>query len=219
MTRRLSSVATTALAVLSLAVPAAAQTGRATGSVRDQSGKAVRSAIVKADKPDAYPPHVTSTSDDKGRWAMIGLRTGTWTFVVEAPGYTKQEAQWPVRVAGTVPMHFVLARDLGPIPGALTKNIQQQLAAANALRDKGQLDQALAAYEQIRDQNPKLTAVNLVVGSVYRKKASLESDPTARRALFDRAIASYTTMLSDESSTERAKAEIESTRTEAASTR
>jgi hypothetical protein len=84
-------------------------------------------------------------------------------------------------------MHFVLARDLGPIPGALTKNIQNQLAAANALRDKGQLDQALAAYEQIRDQNPKLTAMNLVVGSVYRKKASLESDPTARRALFDRA--------------------------------
>jgi len=59
MTRRLSSVATTALAVLSLAVPAAAQTGRATGSVRDQSGKAVRSAIVKADKPDAYPPNWT----------------------------------------------------------------------------------------------------------------------------------------------------------------
>jgi hypothetical protein len=61
--------------------------------------------------------------------------------------------------------------------------------------------------------------MNLVVGSVYRKKASLESDPTARRALFDRAIASYTTVLGDESSAERAKAEIESTRTEAASTR
>jgi hypothetical protein len=89
-------------------------------------------------------------------------------------------------------------------------------ASPNALRDKGQLDQALAAYEQIRDQNPKLTAVNLVVGGVYRKKASLEADPTARRALFDRAIASYTTMLSDEASSARAKVEIESTRTEAA---
>jgi hypothetical protein len=166
---------------------------------------------------DAYPSQITSTTDDKGRWAMIGLRTGTWTFVVEAPGYSKQEAQWPVRVAGTAPMHFVLARDLGPIPGALTRNVQQQLAAANALRDKGQLDQALAAYEQIRDQNPKLTAVNLVVGGVYRKKASLEADPAARRALFDRAIASYQTMLNDEASSERAKTEIETTRTEAAS--
>jgi tetratricopeptide (TPR) repeat protein len=91
--------------------------------------------------------------------------------------------------------------------------------AANALRDKGQLDQAIAAYEQIREQNPKLTAVNLVVGGVYRKKAALETDPAARRALFDRAIASYTAMLTDNDAQERAKAEIESTRSEAAATR
>jgi hypothetical protein len=54
---------------------------------------------------------------------------------------------------------------------------------------------------------------------VYRKKAALETDPAARRVLFDRAIASYTTMLSDELSVERAKAEIESTRTEASTVR
>jgi len=179
----------------------------------------MKGATIKASNKDAYPPQITSSTDDKGRWAMIGLRTGTWSFVAEAPGFAPQQAQWPVRVAGTAPMHFVLARDLGPIPGALTKNIQQQLVAANALRDKGQLDQALAAYEQIRDQNPKLTAVNLVVGGVYRKKAALESDPSARRALFDRAIASYTAMLTDETANERAKAEIESTRSEAAASR
>ena len=216
--RRASLALVTVIAVC-LAMPAFAQTARATGTVKDTSGKPMKGATVRAMNKDAYPPQIASSTDDKGRWAMIGLRTGTWTFVVEAPGYAKQEAQWPVRVAGTVPMHFVLARELGPIPGALTKNIQQQLAAANALRDKGQLDQAIAAYEQIREQNPKLTAVNLVMGGVYRKKASLESDPEARRVLFDRAIASYTTLLSDNASAERAKAEIESTRTEAAVTK
>jgi len=205
--------------VTCFAAPSLAQTARASGTVKDTAGKTMKGATVKASNKDAYPSQITSTTDDKGRWAMIGLRTGTWTFVVESPGYTKQEAQWPVRVAGTAPMHFVLARDLGPIPGALTKNVQQQLAAANALRDKGQLDQAIAAYETIRDQNPKLTAVNLVMGSVYRRKAALESDPAARRALFDRAIASYTTMLTDDTSSERAKTEIESTRTEAAAGR
>jgi len=214
-----ASLALASMIVICFAASAFAQTARATGTVKDTAGKAMKGASVRASNKDAYPSQVTSTTDDKGRWAMIGLRTGTWTFVVEAPGYAKQEAQWPVRVAGTAPMHFVLARDLGPIPGALTKNVQQQLAAANALRDKGQLDQAIAAYEQIRDQNPKLTAVNLVVGGAYRRKAALESDPAARRVLFDRAIASYTTMLSDETASERAKAEIESTRTEAAATR
>lgn len=216
---RRASLALVTLLVVCLAVPALAQTARAQGTVKDTSGKAMKGATIKATNKDAYPPQITSSTDDKGRWAMIGLRTGTWTFVAEAPGFTTQQAQWPVRVAGTAPMHFVLARDLGPIPGALTKNIQQQLAAANALRDKGQLDQAIAAYEQIRDQNPKLTAMNLVVGGAYRKKAALETDPTARRALFDRAIASYTAVLTDEASSERAKVEIETTRTEASATR
>ena len=77
----------------------------------------------------------------------------------------------------------------------------------------------ISSYEQIRDHNPKLTAFNLVVGGVYRKMASLESDPAARRALFDRAIASYTAALTDEAATERAKAEIETTRSEAAANR
>jgi tetratricopeptide (TPR) repeat protein len=216
---RRASLALATLLVVCLAVPALAQTARAQGTVKDTSGKAMKGATIKATNKDAYPPQITSSTDDKGRWAMIGLRTGTWTFVAEAPGFTTQQAQWPVRVAGTAPMHFVLARDLGPIPGALTKNIQQQLAAANALRDKGQLDQAIAAYEQIRDQNPKLTAMNLVVGSAYRKKAALETDPTARRALFDRAIASYTAVLTDEASSERAKVEIQTTRAEASATR
>jgi tetratricopeptide (TPR) repeat protein len=216
---RRASLALVIVFAMCVAMPAFAQTARASGTVKDTSGKPMKGATVRATNKDAYPPQIASSTDDKGRWAMIGLRTGTWTFVVEAPGYSRQEAQWPVRVAGTVPMHFVLARELGPIPGALTKNIQQQLAAANALRDKGQLDLAIAAYEQIRDQNPKLTAVSLVMGGVYRKKAALEIDPEARRALFDRAIASYTVMLSDDASRERAKAEIESTRSEAAAIR
>lgn len=216
---RRASLALALVIAVCLAGPASAQTARAQGTVKDTGGKAMKGATVKATNKEAYPSQITSSTDDKGRWAMIGLKTGTWTFVAEAPGFATQQAQWPVRVAGTPPMHFVLARDLGPIPNALTKNIQQQLTAANALRDKGQLDQALVAYEQIRDQNPKLTAVNLVVGGVYRKKAALEADPAARRALFDRAIASYTAMLADEAASERAKAEIETTRSEAAANR
>jgi tetratricopeptide (TPR) repeat protein len=214
-----ASLALAAVIVVCLTAPALAQSARATGTVKDTSGKAMKGATIKATNKEAYPPQITSSTDDKGRWAMIGLKTGTWTFVAEAPGFGTQQAQWPVRVAGTPPMHFVLARDLGPIPGALGKNIQQQLAAANALRDKGQLDQASIAYEQIREQNPKLTAVNLVMGGVYRKRAALESDPDARRALFDRAIASYTAVLTDDAANERAKAELESTRTEAAAPR
>lgn len=208
MPQRLRSAATIVLAVLSIAAPAAAQSGRATGIVRDQGGKPIRSATVRADKPDAYPPKVTSTSDDRGRWAMIGLASGEWRFTVEAPGYVAQSASVVVRAAGTPAMTFVLPRDPGPIPGALDKNIQQQIADANALRDQGRLDQAISAYHEIRNKNQKLTGINFLLADAYRRKATIEADPTAKRALLQQAITTYDELLKADASNDRARSEL-----------
>jgi hypothetical protein len=197
-----------------LSSAAFAQSARATGTVRDTNGRPIKGATVRATNRDARPSQITSTTDDKGRWAMIGLRTGTWTFRVEAPGFVSVEAPAGVRVATTPPMAFTLARDPGPSPGALDKNVIQLVTAANALRDRGQFDQALTAYQQIRDQNPKLTSVSFVMAGVYRQQAAGTTDAEARRALLDRAITAYTQLLSDEATSTRAKEEIESTRTE-----
>ena len=168
-----------------MAVPAAAQSARAIGTVRDTDGKPIKGATIRASNPDAIPSQIVSTSDDKGRWAMIGLRTGTWTFVVEAPGFVKVEAPAGVRVAASPPMAFTLVRDPGPIPGALPTNIQAQLTAAHMMREQGRLDAAITAYQEIRAKNPKLTAINLVIADTYRKKASQETDAAARQSLLD----------------------------------
>jgi tetratricopeptide (TPR) repeat protein len=197
-----------------LSSAAFAQSARAMGTVKDTNGRPIKGATVRAVNRDASPSQITSTTDDKGRWAMIGLRTGPWQFTVEAPGFTPVQATAPVRVAATPPMGFALARDPGPVPGALDKNVIQSVSAANALRDRGQYDQALAAYQQIREQNPKLTSVAFVVASVYRKQAASEADPAARRALLDRAMSTYNQLVTDETLTARAKLELESTRSE-----
>jgi len=214
--RRLWSVVTV-LATLCLAVPVAAQTGRASGLVRDQAGKPIRSAVVRADKPDAYPPHVTATSDDKGRWAMIGLGSGEWRFSVEAPGYIAQSASVVVRTAASPPMTFTLPRDPGPVPGALEKNIQQQVVDANALRDQGRLDQAISAYQDIRTKNQKLTNINFLLADAYRRKAAAERDPASKRTLLNLAIGSYEELLKADGSNDRARSELESVRADAAS--
>ncbi|HSG90968.1 MAG TPA: hypothetical protein VLA56_17250, partial [Pseudomonadales bacterium] len=134
--------------------------------------------------------------------------------VAEAPGFSAIQADAPVRVSGTPPMNFTMARDPGPIPGALVRNVMQQVTAANSLRDRGEYEQALTAYQQIRDQNPKLTSIDLVVADLFRRQAAAETDPTARRALLERAIATYSGLASDEATGERARAEMESTRAE-----
>jgi hypothetical protein len=214
--RCLQSVATTLVVLFCLAVPAAAQTGRASGTVRDQNGKPIRSAIIRADSPGSYPAQVTATSDDKGRWAMLGLGGGEWRFTAEAPGYVPQNASIPVRTVGTPPLAFVLLRDPGPLPGALDKNIQQQVAGANTLRDQGRFDQAIAAYLDIHSKNQKLTSIHFLLADAYRRKAAVERDPATKRSLLLLAIDAYDELLKDDAANDRAKAELESTRAEAA---
>ena len=205
-----------ALTTISLALPAAAQSARAMGTVRDLEGNPVRGATIRALNPEAYPSEITSTSDNKGRWAMVGLRTGNWRFVVDAPGYFRTEGTAPVRVAASAPLQFTLAKDPGPVPGALTQNIMQQINQATALRDKGYHDMALAAFEDIRSKNPRLTAVNMVIGDIYRQKATQETTATVRREHLERAAAAFAEVLKTDDTNDRARAALESTRAETA---
>jgi len=208
----MTALRTTVAALTLLALPAlaSAQSARAIGTVRDQTGKPVKGAIVRALNPDAYPSNVTSTTDDKGRFGMIGLRTGPWRFVVDAPGFLRLDVSAPIRVGNQAPLQFAMAKDPGPVPNALERNVQQRLDEAATLRDGGQLDQALAAYQDIYAKNPRLSSVNLVVADVYRRKAAQTPDTTARQALLARALDAYNEVLKSDADNERARAEITS---------
>jgi hypothetical protein len=190
------------------ATPVFAQSGRAQGIVRDLTGKAIKGASVRAVNPEAYPAELTSATDDKGRFGMIGLRSGNWRFVIEAPGFMRLDITAPVRQGNTAPMQFAMAKDLGPLPNALDRNIQQRLQEATTLRDAGQFDQALALYQDIYQRNPTLTSLNLVVGDVYRRKAAQTTDSSAKAALLDRAVQAYNEVLKVDAGNERARAEI-----------
>jgi tetratricopeptide (TPR) repeat protein len=216
MGRPLRIVIAVVVSAIWLAVPASAQTARATGTVRDIDGKPIKGATIRAANPDLQPRVGIATSDAKGRWAMIGLRIGVFNFIVDAPGFVAIQAEAMVRTAATAPLDFVLTPEPGLTPGALPSNIQAQIAAANMLRDQGRIDQAINTYEQIRAKNSSLTTLNLVIAATYRRKAALESDPVARRSAIDRAIESYTELLKADPDNEHAKTELAAARAEAA---
>ena len=147
---------------------------------------------------------------------MLGLRVGTHTFVVDAPGFVPVQGSALIRTSLTDPLIFTLSREPGLTAVKLPSNIQAQIAAANQLRDQGRIDQAIAAYLDIRAKHSSLSAMNLVIGAAYRRKAALETDATARRIAFERAIDSYNDMLKTDPGNARAQAELASTRAEAA---
>jgi tetratricopeptide (TPR) repeat protein len=189
------------LAFVALAMPALAQTGRAMGVVVDVQGRGIKGASIIATNPDASPSELTSTTDDKGRFGMIGLRAGVWTFRAEAPGYETSTGTAPIRSATLgPPLRFVIQRTPEPFPNALSKDIADQVTAANALRSQGRYDQAISAYQAIQTKNPTLTSLNVVMGDTLRQQAEREQDTAARQALYARAIASYTEALKNDSS-------------------
>jgi len=190
------------------AAPASAQTGRVQGQIVDTAGKPIKGVVIKATNGDS-PFDLTTTTDDKGRFALIGFRAGLWNFAAEAPGFEPTSGQLPVRAATAgPPLRIVLRRAIVPLPGALSGDIAGQISAAEALRTQGRFEQALAAYQSIVTRNPKVTALHLVLGDLYRRRAEQEQDPASKRATYEKAIAAYGEALKSDTPVERARLEM-----------
>jgi tetratricopeptide (TPR) repeat protein len=199
----LTAVALVAALMLS-ALPAAAQTGRIGGTVKNEKGEGIKGATVTAENPNATPSTFTAVTDDRGRWSIIGLRSGTWKITASAPGYLPGSGTLNVRTIGAPnpPVDITLTPGTaGPLGGALagvdTKELQAELAKAEELMNAQQYDQAIAAYNAILQKAPALTMINLQIGRAYRLKKD-----------YDAALGVYQKMLAADPNNDRAKIEI-----------
>jgi len=86
-----------AVIVATMAASAYAQTGRVVGIVKDETGQPIKGATLSLENPEASPRNFTATSDDHGRFAVIGLKAGEWSIVAQAPGYQAEVARLQVR--------------------------------------------------------------------------------------------------------------------------
>jgi tetratricopeptide (TPR) repeat protein len=187
------------LLVASVAAPTSAQTGRVAGTVKDENGQPIKGATVVAENPQASPSTFTTTTDERGRWSIIGLRAGVWTFTAQAPGFVPSQGKARVQtLASNPPVDFTLARGATPpagsaLAGVDTKELQKDLEAAEALYTAGHYEEAIAAYRAILAKAPALTLVNLQIGNAYRQMKQL-----------DRALEAYEQVLKAKPDDERA---------------
>jgi tetratricopeptide (TPR) repeat protein len=176
---------------------------RVTGVVRDDTGAPIRGAVVTAFNPDSAPTTYTATTDDKGQFAIMGLRRGVWTLRATAPGYEPSEISGPIQSRQVLPpIEFDLRKTPEPGPrGALAnvdpEKLRESLRSAEALAAEGKLDQALAIYEKALVQVPALTALYGEIGDLYVRKKDL-----------DKALAAYQRMLAALPESERARAAV-----------
>lgn len=181
-----------AIAVLftaGVAGPAAAQASRVGGIVKDDKGATIKGATVTADSPD-FGSSFSATTDDKGRFMMIGLRSGQWRFTARAPAHAADAGEMRVRVGTPNPPIIFELRRTGPettgvLGGIAAKDLQTDLAAADALFNQQKWDEAVAAYRAIMKRAPTLTVINLQIAAAYRSKKDFEAALGAYSALLD----------------------------------
>ncbi len=163
-------LAASALALAATAQLTAQPSGwRMAGVVRDADGKPLRAAAITAENPAATPPTFTTTSDGRGRFGLIGLRSGQWILHVSAPGHMPFRAGFTVtRQSPRDPIVVTLQRTSPeqplPLAGIDAIDLQARLAAAADLAAAGRAREAINAYAAIAARVPALTSVQLEIG-------------------------------------------------------
>lgn len=187
----LSSSVLAALFVVAFAGNAAAQTGRVGGVVKDEAGNPIKGATVTAENPAASPSSFTATTDDKGRFSIIGLKSGGWSFSAVAPGFAPEAGRLNVSTIGAPnpPLTFTLKKGgtAGPasaLGGTAAKDLQADLQNADQQFNAQRFDDAIASYRAIMAKAPALSVINLQIAAAYRNKKE-----------YDNAIAAYNDLL------------------------
>jgi len=190
----------TAVFVLAFAAISAAQVGRVGGTVKDDTGNPIKGASVMAENPNSSPNSLTATTDDKGRFSIIGLKTGAWTFTAQAPGFEPMSGRLDVKTVGAPnpPLEFKLKKGSASATSALgnlaAKDLQAELASADNLYNAQRWDDAIAAYRAIMAKAPALSVINLQIAAAYRNKKD-----------YDAAIAAYNELLKVDPNNDKAK--------------
>ena len=140
-------------AVFTMVPPAAAQplVGRIAGSVKTITGQPIKAATIHAVNPTAIPSEFTATSDQKGEWAILGLRGGLWEVTASAPGFESSSVATRIAMSMNNPkVEFVLvgAPIKGTMDGVDTKKLQASLSAAESLMLQEKWEEAAAEYPE-----------------------------------------------------------------------
>jgi tetratricopeptide (TPR) repeat protein len=178
-------------AVFAVASTCAAQplVGRLTGNVKTIAGLPVKAATIRAVNPTAIPNEFTATADQKGEWAILGLRGGLWEVTASAPGFESSTVAVRVAISLNNPkVEFVLVGT--PVKGAMdgvdTKKLQASLSAAESLMVQEKWDEAAAEYRAILAMAPALDTVNLALGRALLMKKDYPGAAAAYGGLLKR---------------------------------
>ncbi len=176
----------TALAVLLVSGSMAfAQTGGVRGKILDDKGKPLEGVAVKMEFEGGITLTFDTKTNKKGEFIQIGLRPGTWKFTYTKEGFGPFVSPYRISLgsATALPdMQLIPAGAGGGLgPGEDLKTI---FGAAVAKLQAGDMDGAIAAFDDIIEKNPNLSEAYYNKGfALFQKKDYAAAEASLKRAL------------------------------------
>jgi tetratricopeptide (TPR) repeat protein len=163
--------------------------GHIGGVIKSDAGDPIRGAVILAQNKDATPPSLSAVSDEKGRFGLLGLRSGVWSVLVTARGFEPAVLAWPVRSQYAGPsLEVVMVSIPGGVPvmrfdKVKASSVVEDLGKAASHIEAGRTDDAVTIYRALLVKAPSLTSLHLAIGRAFRGGKQPQRAAEAYRAL------------------------------------
>jgi tetratricopeptide (TPR) repeat protein len=198
----------TGLFIIALIVSLAAQEdigrGRITGTVTDEAGAPLEGALVVAQSTRSETK-LEGRSDEKGRFAIVGLGTGNWQVTASMNGYQSASLEMNVRqLSQNPPISFTLKKLSDMAAFAADKEALALFDQGNSLLNQGNYDEALRMFEGFVAKHPEIYQVHLNIGTCYLKKEELDKAESEFKLVLDKVMEAHGDLKKDADASLRA---------------
>jgi tetratricopeptide (TPR) repeat protein len=161
------------LGLVALGVPvlAVAQGARLQGEVLDEEGQPIVGATVTLANPSVGPERALTT-DEKGRWAVLGLEAGTWDIDFEAEGHLTQKISVSVNAFSNLQPIKIRLERAGPPPELL-----EAADKGDAAFEAGRYAEARQHYEALLNLRPELGAtLHVRIARCFKEEGDFDKE-------------------------------------------
>ncbi len=127
--------------------------GRIKGVVVDENGEPLEGVEVVAQSLE-YNRTLKTKTNKKGEWAILGMGTGMWRFIVRAKGYFPVYQDRYIRqLVQNKDLNFTLKKS--PVSVISDKKIIDKVDEGNKLYSEGKYEEALKVFKDLLKEHPE----------------------------------------------------------------
>ena len=159
----------------------AAQAGRITGKVVDDTGQALADVAVSATM--AGQPPMQTKSNEKGEWTLNRVETGEWTLEFSKDGYQPQRGTVKISDESSIQKVDVTLAKVQADPNV---EIQAELKRAEGMMRAQQYADARKVYEDLLAKYPTVIQLNRFIAGSYAGEKNYPKAIEHLRALVEK---------------------------------